>query len=153
MKKLIIVSLGIIFGFLVIGGYAALFFMMGTLYSFLTSPSHEQTLDSDKLFQIANKWRVEKGYQLYKTSSLSCEVASIRSFEIRKKFSHDGFEAKRFCFGCSLGENLSQGFETEDEAFEGWLNSPAHLENLQKDFPNSCIKCINSSCVHIFSNF
>lgn len=113
-------------------------------------------LSADKLFQIVNEWRVKEGYQQYEKSEFTCEISNQRLPEIKINFNHAGFSAERFCpkdLDCKIGENLVEGYNSEEEAFNSWLNSPTHRNNLESDYTHSCIKCDSGYCVHIFSYF
>lgn len=111
-------------------------------------------ISSEKLMSVVNDWRQAQGLQIYKENELTCSFAQIRVKEIEINFSHDGFNGKRMCgnLECWASENLSQGFTTEKDTLNGWLNSPEHLKNLKADYYYSCIKCENNYCAQEFAN-
>ena len=93
-----------------------------------------------------------------------CDYATKRLPENINKISHDGFNKSAstlYNFGFNkIGENLASEYNTEQQTFTSWLNSPKHLENLEANFTHSCLKCDTSSnllnknvCVHIFASF
>ena len=118
------------------------------------NPSPMILLSDKRVWELVNEWRVLETYKSYKESELACSVANIRLKEVKKKFSHQGFLASRFCSGCTLGENLAKDFGTSRSYVQGWLASPSHRKNLEDPrFTHSCIKCENNYCVHIFSQY
>lgn len=68
-------------------------------------------------------------------------AASVRSQECEISFSHTRPNGKAWNTVNSRvqgGENLAYGFNSADEAFDAWMNSPTHRENiLWPDF-NRC---------------
>lgn len=80
------------------------------------------------LFDV-NVYRASKGVGPVLFSAKDCESAQIRWEEVQTDWSHDGFDADRFCnHFCIMGENLARGFNDEQELISAWKHSPAHEE-------------------------
>lgn len=63
------------------------------------------------------------------------ERAEERACEVRKEFSHKGFEKSLTGTGYKvLGENLAKGYKSDFERMSAFINSPTHLANLQKGY-------------------
>jgi uncharacterized protein YkwD len=111
--------------------------------------------DADQMFSLVQEWRKNNGLTEYSTSALSCQIAQTRLDEVKDNFSHDGFDANRFCTtNCLLGENLADNLLKIDNptTLDLWTKSPLHLAELQKNYPYSCIKTDGRYIVQIFSN-
>lgn len=126
-----------------------------------TTPTPYPPLNQDRLFELVQTWRVQNKLPKYQQNEALCQVAQMRAEDIQTNWSHKGFyefadELKRtkpqFAGTYSLGENLAQDYLTEEEALEGWLNSPSHLKNLKAPYQFSCIRCVNGHCAHLFAS-
>ena len=102
------------------------------------TPTDEEFEDS--LWRLVQDWRVKNNYQAYTKSQNMCEIAKIRVKEIQTDWSHDKFQAVRWCENCNLGENLASSYENEAEALSAWEDSPSHLAELSKPYTHSCIE-------------
>lgn len=123
----------------------------------VSTPTPIPIVNGDKLFDLINDWRTNRGFSIYEKSELTCRIASQRLDEVKANFSHEGFSSERLCNDeCSLAENLIKDRYSEQDSLYGWTYSPLHLENLEKNYTHSCVKCSNTPeniCVHIFSYF
>lgn len=108
-------------------------------------------LDADKLYSEVQQWRTNNGYDTYKTSQFTCNAADIRVKEIQTTNDHSGFYKRYDGQGVRISENLGNNYPSEEGMVRAWENSPTHRENLEKDYPYSCIRCLNNKCVQIFS--
>lgn len=111
-----------------------------------------------KLYDLVQEWRIQNNLQPYIKSDFLCSIADIRLKETEKQWDHSQFIGSRFCTSeCSLGENLSRFFKTEQGTIDAWIQSPDHLENLKRDFSHTCLKCdttsISNYCVQIFGYY
>jgi len=117
-------------------------------------PTLIQNLDSDKLFQLVNEWRTQNGYQPYMVDERLCKIASDRADDGNDN--HKGFRVKYSNYPYVISENDVYGntpYANENNAMLSWLNSPKHLENLEKPYIYSCIRCYKNDCSQIFSSF
>lgn len=114
----------------------------------------------DRLWDVVQNWRISQGLAAHAKDSRMCRLAELRLPEIKVNWSHDGFVNNSHysaicpdsnCFA-SMSENLSNGYYSEQENLNGWLNSPAHREALQKNYTYSCIKCQDGYCVQEFAS-
>lgn len=136
---------------------AAVLFISREYSSSLGKPTKiDIQLNEEKLFELTNKWRLENSLNSYVKSELLCGFANKRLEEIKLDFSHNGFNSKSQDFLVatkydSIGENIAKDYVSEEKTLEGWLNSPSHLKALEADYTDSCIKCGDRYCVHIFA--
>jgi uncharacterized protein YkwD len=114
-------------------------------------------ISAEKLMSTVNNWRSTQGFQVYTSNNQVCSLASKRASDARINFSHDGFIESIPLFFSSekriyLAENLSKGYDTEQETLDSWLTSTEHRKNLDADYKYSCIRCEGSYCAQIFAN-
>lgn len=107
-------------------------------------------INSEKLMENVNNWRLSQNLPKYETDKWLCEQADLRANDIQTDYSHQGF-IDRYENKYDLGENLSENY-SENYALGAWLNSPSHAKNLYADYKYSCIKCKESKCVQLFAN-
>ena len=120
----------------------------------IPKPLSSPALRTNTLYTLIQGYRVNNGLEPYIMSQKLCDIADIRLKETQIKFSHDGFDAKRFCpSDCFIGENLAEGYTDEQVLLNAWLESPTHAENLKRDFMFTCIRTVNGYAVQIFGNF
>lgn len=117
-----------------------------------STPPPKIELDSNILFQLVNNWRTQKGYRVYVQDDRLCKIALDRADDILPD-DHKGLYEKYGSYPYVISENTTYGYSTEQAALDGWLGSSGHLENLEKLYSASCIKCYKLSCVEIFSSF
>ncbi len=107
------------------------------------SPSWESFPDMEKqAFDLVNQYRVSKGLPAMEWSDIIADIARTHSRNMASgsvAFGHDGF-ADRFnqigkkIAASSGAENVAWSLNYSDPAqvaYEGWLNSPGHLENIE----------------------
>lgn len=111
----------------------------------------QRQADAQSMLSMVNNLRASKGVPALKWSK-SLELAAIqRSAEISLFFDHarpDGSD----CFTVPVsdlyfsGENIAGGFNTSQQAFEGWKSSPGHYANMIRDsFTHVGIACFVDS--------
>jgi uncharacterized protein YkwD len=114
------------------------------------------TISAEKLMAIVNNWRQTQGFQTYENDELACSFASKRLTQIETNFSHDPFFNEvplHFPPRVYVAENLSKGYDTEQETLDAWLVSTEHRKNLDANYQYSCIRCEFSFCVQVFTNY
>lgn len=116
--------------------------------------------DARVLWALVQDWRIRNGYKPYVEDERLCEPAGRRAAEASIEFSHrlfsNGFSnsVMRDLSYYALGENLATGNIGATDMLDGWLDSPSHRANLEDDeFTHGCIRCINSTCAHIFGAY
>lgn len=100
--------------------------------------------------QLISDYREDIGLQPLVLDACASEVARVHSDDMaagRVPFSHDGFDQRAEEVGLILpgvtavGENvawLSAGFpDPAGTAYQGWLDSPGHLANIETDVFNT----------------
>lgn len=104
-------------------------------------------LDGGRLFNLVNQYRAKNGMSQLQWYLPLCDYARQRSQQISTDFSHEGYlsdaESKvlyqQYCPECArTGENLAEGFISEEGVLQGWINSPTHKENLDYDWTYAC---------------
>lgn len=105
-----------------------------------------KVLDGGRLFNLVNEYRTSLGLSTLLWYHPLCEYAKERSLEIEQDFSHEEFAKDAtsgglltVCPGCEgFAENLAYGFQTEEAALQGWINSPGHKKILEGDWNVAC---------------
>lgn len=94
-----------------------------------------------KMLNLVNNARKENGLSELWYSARVHEVSTLRAYELCSYYSHTrpngtGFSTAFSELGISYrmaGENIAYGrnmFETPEEVFEAWMDSPSHRENI-----------------------
>lgn len=149
MKKLIIIfsSIFLVLSALLVGSY---FYVLNYTYA----------IDQDKVWDLVQSYRQEKGLKPYTKSEILCKIANNRVDEIQYNYSHDGFSSELLkpyeneSKYTKIAENLgAENFFTnhESDVLKGWKNSVPHNETLMADYTDSCLKCKGQYCVQLFA--
>ncbi len=112
------------------------------------------SLNEGELWSLIQRWRVENNLPAYIKDQRLCTVAIDRSDD--GDDNHQGLYDKYSDFPYVIQENATfsnSESSNEETAFNSWLNSPAHLTTLKKEYKYSCVKTHNKDAVQIFSNF
>jgi len=153
ISKIFIFIISLIIGFSI--GYRASALNQKNIdptdYSIRFQTTH--SINERDLFDLIQRWRYDKYLDPYVKSDAICKFAELRLQEIKADFSHDKFYSTKNppCSSCQYGENIAEGYNFSEEVLNAWINSPTHLENLEKDFKYSCIKTNGFYTVHTFS--
>lgn len=108
---------------------------------------------AEKLEALVNEWRVSQGLQPLTHSDSLCKIALTRLAEVQANWSHNGFDASRFCKQCLLGENLARRYDAAEDVVTGWENSKTHLEQMSYSYTHSCVATQNGYAVQIFGYY
>lgn len=111
------------------------------------------TLSPDKLLSEVQAWRENTGKKQYQPSEFLCSIADKRIVQIQTEFSHRIFLETKYCLGCYLAENLASGLYPEEKTLSGWLASPTHLDNLEKNYTHTCIRTEKNYAVQTFGYY
>lgn len=102
-------------------------------------------LNADTIFNLVNDWRITQNLTPFKKLNGLCDAGKVRVYEIKRDWSHNGFEYLRirqfsgYASG-EFGENLADfTWGTEEEVLAKWINSPSHLKNIKDNYIYSCV--------------
>lgn len=117
------------------------------------TPILKRKLDGGRLFNLVNDYRTEQDLSSLAWYHPLCDYAKKRSEEIKTDFSHAGFfttweEASAVCPECQkAGENLAEGYLSEEAVLEAWIKSPTHKENLDGPWTWGCVMFYDNNFV------
>lgn len=94
-----------------------------------------------KMLDLVNDAREENGLNRLWYSARVHEISTLRAYELCSYYSHNRSDGRGFYTAFKdkgiayeiVGENIAYGrnmFETPEEVFEAWMNSPSHRENI-----------------------
>tara|TARA_R110000751_G_scaffold127491_1_gene229578 strand:- start:605 stop:1180 length:576 start_codon:yes stop_codon:yes gene_type:complete len=113
-------------------------------YTLATSNSHS-TLEAE-LFQMINSYRASIGLNAMEFESATYYYATLHTDYMisQGKTSHDNFTQRAENIAKRTGavfvaENVARNYDTINEAFEAWLDSPGHRVNIEGDYNYSAI--------------
>lgn len=111
-------------------------------------------LNADVLFDMSNAYRAERGLTSFQKDSRLCELAASRAPEIAGEVAsgalHRGLQARNYPYG--RNENIIS-MNSEQAAFNWWVNDPIHHDAIVGNFAYSCVACSGNSCAQEFANF
>jgi uncharacterized protein YkwD len=115
-------------------------------------------LDADVLFNQVNEYRISKGLNPTEVDNRLCAIAQARIPEVRKDWSHKGFEEKYSLYSellnyRNIGENLGNRSLFYSDVFNDWTDSPSHEANMVGDYTHSCVVTDGDYAVHIFASY
>ena len=99
---------------------------------------------SENLLKKVNEYRNSKGLSSVTTDGYTCAFATTRANEIVENFNHDGFrnriDSKNLPYPSysHITENIAMN-SNPDQVIQGWIDSPGHRENMEKNTPYACI--------------
>lgn len=100
-------------------------------------------LNSKKIFNLINDYRVSQGVQKLIYDSSICSFTQKRLHQIHKDFSHTGFSPEVYSSYQfhKAGENIIFGnYYTEQPLVKAWINSPEHRENIvNPTYTRTCV--------------
>jgi uncharacterized protein YkwD len=100
----------------------------------------ENEINNQNVFNAVNEWRVNHGLQPIINNEYMCKIAKIRFAEASNDWSHNGFNAGRWCSDCVLGETLARGFIYYPEVIGAWEKSPTHKAELEGNYQYGCVE-------------
>lgn len=111
-------------------------------------------LDSNKIFDLVNNYRVSQNLMPFEKNDDVCAVAQTRSGEIPAEIQngtlHSGLYNRNLPYW--IWENAKVG-SNEEEAVAWWLSSPLHHQSIIGYYKYSCVKCQGTSCSQLFTSF
>lgn len=124
----------------------------------ITPTPRPRKLDGGKLFNLINEYRTRNGLSELLWYHPLCEFAKERSQQVKDDWSHEGYQKEAMegalytsvCPECGkTGENLAQGYHSEEAALEGWIGSQSHKKNLDADWDWGCAMYYSNNYVSI----
>lgn len=109
-------------------------------------------LNSEYMFDLVNKHRENIGLHPFEQDDNLCSIAQKRATEVPSELSsgtlHQGI--KSMGLNGKVVENAVV-INSEDRAFNWWMNSYTHRKSIEGNRKYSCIECSGKSCVQLFS--
>lgn len=116
--------------------------------------SNETGLQADYLFELVNQYRNSIGKPSFEKEAGLCEVAASRAPEISGELAagtlHSGILNRNLPY--RVLENAIS-INSEQSAFNWWMNSSIHRASIESNRKYSCTKCYRNNCVQLFTNF
>jgi uncharacterized protein YkwD len=111
-------------------------------------------LSGDKLFSMSNAYRQSKGLAPFEKDERACTLAASRAPEINGEIAagtmHSGLRARALPYWNT--ENIIS-MNSEDAAFNWWVNDPIHHDAIVGSYKYSCVACSGNACAQEFTNF
>lgn len=102
------------------------------------SGSAESQAAAKAAFDLINAQRNSSGLGALKWSNGLEDASAVRAVEASQLWSHDrpNGQGEYWTVNSSIvyGENLAKGYNTAADAFQAWMNSPVHKDNIM--FPD-----------------
>ncbi|MCA9370246.1 MAG: hypothetical protein H6774_02980 [Pseudomonadales bacterium] len=112
-------------------------------------------LDAEVLFAMTNAHRASIGKPAYQKDDKLCALARERAPELQEeiygaKYIHQGFVERNLPYW--ITENaISQ--QTEQAAFNWWMNSSLHRRGLESSMTYACPACSGKNCLMLFTSW
>lgn len=117
----------------------------------LASSKNHSTLE-DELFEMINTYRASIGLNEMEFESTTYYYATLHTDYMISKgnTSHDNFTQRAENISKRTGavfvaENVARNYDTIEEAFEAWLESPGHRVNIEGEYNYSAISINQNS--------
>jgi len=111
-------------------------------------------LNADKLFGMVNAYRQSKGLAPFEKDDRVCSLASSRAPEINGEVAsgtmHSGLRARALPYWNT--ENIIS-MNSEEGAFNWWINDTIHREAIESGNKYSCVACSGNACAEEFTSF
>lgn len=93
----------------------------------------EQSEVARQMLDLANRERARVGAPPLHIDWALVDAANVRARELTTRFSHtrpDGSSCENTVPGRLLGENIGAGYPSVEAAFDGWMHSEGHRQNI-----------------------
>lgn len=111
-------------------------------------------LSADRLFDMSNAYRADKGLPAFQKDERICSLALARAPEIGAEIAeghmHSGKNSHNFPYWFT--ENIIS-MRTEQEAFNWWINDEIHRVQIEAANTHSCVACAGNACTQEFTSF
>ena len=119
-----------------------------------TITSNAGGLDAEKLFSMINTHRASIGLASFQKDANLCSLAQSRAPELPGEIMngtiHAGFRNRNLPYWAT--ENMIHQ-DTEQQAFNWWMNSSLHRSAIEGSHTYACGACQGKSCAMIFTIF
>jgi len=111
-------------------------------------------LNAADLFTMVNTYRAAQGLPAFQEDTKTCSLAAERAPEVLGEVAsgnmHAGLEAMNLPYWNT--ENIIS-MNSDQAAFNWWINDPIHHEAIVGNFTYSCVACSGNSCAEEFTNY
>ena len=111
-------------------------------------------LNASDLFSRVNAYRASQGLPAFQEDAKTCSLAQERAPEVAGEVAtgtmHSGLTAMHLSYWNT--ENIIQ-MNSDQAAFNWWINDPIHHEAIVGNFKYSCVACSGNSCAEEFTNY
>jgi uncharacterized protein YkwD len=111
-------------------------------------------LNASDLFSMVNGYRASQGLPAFQEDAKTCSLAQERAPEIAGEVAsgnmHAGLEAMNLPYWNT--ENIIS-MNSDQAAFNWWINDPIHHEAIVGNFTYSCVACSGNSCAEEFTSY
>jgi uncharacterized protein YkwD len=119
-----------------------------------TSQSNPGGLNADDLFSMVNAYRASQGLPAFQEDAKTCSLAEERAPEVAGEVASGNLHAGLIAMNLPYWntENIIQ-MNSDQAAFNWWINDPIHHEAIVGNFTYSCVACSGNSCAEEFTNY
>ncbi len=111
-------------------------------------------LNADILFSMVNTYRASQGLPAFQQDAKTCSLAQQRApmiaGEIASGTMHSGLRAMNIPYWNT--ENIIS-MNSEQAAFNWWINDPIHHDAIVSHNTYSCVACSGNSCAEEFTSY
>ncbi|HVA96164.1 MAG TPA: CAP domain-containing protein [Candidatus Acidoferrales bacterium] len=111
-------------------------------------------LNADDLFSMVNAYRASQGLPAFQQDAKTCSLAQVRApmvaGEVATGTMHSGLRAMNLAYWNT--ENIIS-MNSDQAAFNWWLNDPIHHAAIVSNNTYSCVACSGNSCAEEFTSY
>ena len=111
-------------------------------------------LNAADIFTMVNTYRASQGLPAFQKDAKTCSLAAERAPEVSGEVAsgnmHAGLEAMNLPYWNT--ENIIS-MNSDQAAFNWWINDPIHHEAIVGNFTYSCVACSGNSCAEEFTSY
>jgi uncharacterized protein YkwD len=120
----------------------------------VASSANPGGLNPETLFSMVNAYRQAQGLASFQKDDRSCSLASSRAPEVSGEIAagtmHSGLKARNLPYWNT--ENIIS-MNSEQAAFNWWINDPIHHDAIVGNFTTSCVACSGNACAEEFTSY
>lgn len=122
--------------------------------STVQSQSNPGGLNAADIFGMVNAYRAAQGLPAFQQDPRSCSLAQERAPEVAGEVASGNLHAGLLAMNLPYWntENIIE-MNSDQGAFNWWINDPIHHAAIVGNFTYSCISCSGDSCAEEFTNF
>ncbi|MEE9362382.1 MAG: CAP domain-containing protein [Cellulophaga sp.] len=123
--------------------------------------NYENAIDIEvQLLELINNHRTHLGYNTLKFSDVAYIYSNDHTNYMisQGEINHHNFESRASQIvskanASSVSENVGKDYDTAEEAFDAWINSPSHKSTIEGEFTHTAISVkIDSDNNYYFTN-